>query len=89
MTSDAPAPAVVVHAATASPGVVGGVATAVIDALKTSPVLLLIVLLNATFCGAAAYYLLQVEAYRHKERVEVSGDGFTEFLEFVRGGKKE
>jgi hypothetical protein len=49
----------------------GAVAVAgdVVDAFKTSPVLLLIVLLNMAFCGAAAYYLLRVEDYRAADRV--------------------
>jgi hypothetical protein len=43
---------------------VTGVASSVIDALRTSPVLLLIVLLNMAFAGSAAYYLVSVEAHR-------------------------
>jgi hypothetical protein len=39
-----------------------------LDALKTSPVVLLIVILNIAFAGAGAYYLLQVEAYRAGDR---------------------
>ena len=37
-------------------GVVG-IATGTIDALRTSPVLLVMVLLNCAFLGVAAYYL--------------------------------
>ena len=44
------------------------VATDVVDAFKTSPVLLLIVLLNMAFAGAAAYYLVTVEDHRSRER---------------------
>jgi hypothetical protein len=46
----------------------GGGITAIagdaIDALKTSPVLLLIVLLNMAFAGAASYYLERQEERR-------------------------
>jgi hypothetical protein len=52
-------------------GVVG-VASGAIEALKTSPVLLLIVLLNMVFAVAAAYYLLQVESYRAADRHKVA-----------------
>jgi hypothetical protein len=45
-----------------------GAAGDVVDAFKTSPVLLLIVLLNGIFACAAGYYLLQVEHYRADDR---------------------
>lgn len=47
------------------------VATGVIDALKSSPTLLVIVILNCVMIVAAAYYLLQLEKYRHLERLEL------------------
>jgi hypothetical protein len=43
---------------------VSGVAIDTINALKTSPVLLLIVLLNIAFAGGAAYYLTNIENKR-------------------------
>jgi len=43
---------------------VTGVATGIVDALKTSPVLLLIILLNMAFAGGAAYYLTYIENLR-------------------------
>jgi hypothetical protein len=46
------------------PDSVTGVAGGVVDALKTSPVLLLIVLLNMAFAGGAAYYLTGIENKR-------------------------
>jgi hypothetical protein len=56
-----------------SQGTVAGVATSAIDALRTSPVLLLIVVLNMTFALAAGYYLLQQESYRAKDRDALAG----------------
>lgn len=50
-----------------------GIATGLIDAFKTSPVILLIVVLNMVFAGAAAYYLLHVEAYRAEDRRAIVG----------------
>jgi hypothetical protein len=58
-----------------SPPTSGGVVALggdVVGALKTSPVLLLIVLLNMAFAGVGGYYLLQVEAYRAQERAALS-----------------
>lgn len=49
-------------------GSFGGMAAGVVEALRASPVLLLIVLLNGFFVAAAGYYLLQVEAYRAADR---------------------
>lgn len=49
-------------------GMVTSITSGVFDAFKTSPVLLLIVLLNMAFICSAAYYMLQVEAYRAKDR---------------------
>jgi len=43
---------------------ISGVALGMIDALKTSPVVLLIVLLNMAFAGGAAYYLTHIENMR-------------------------
>jgi hypothetical protein len=40
------------------------VALGVVDSLKTSPVILLIVLLNMAFAGSAAYYLTGIENKR-------------------------
>jgi hypothetical protein len=54
--SDAPPPA-------PRSGIIG-MAHDTIDALKTSPAILLIVLLNMAFAGGAAYYLVTVENYR-------------------------
>lgn len=45
-------------------GGVVSVASGVVDALKTSPVILLIVLLNMAFAGGAAYYLATIENKR-------------------------
>jgi hypothetical protein len=47
--------------------IVGNI-TGVIGELRTSPVLLMLVLLNAAFIFAAAYFLMQLEAYRAKDR---------------------
>ena len=52
---------------------VTGVAGDAIEALKGSPTLLLIVLLNMVFAVIAGYYLLQVEQYREKDRALVAG----------------
>jgi hypothetical protein len=43
---------------------ISGVALSMVDALKTSPVLLLIVILNMAFAGGAAYYLTHIENMR-------------------------
>jgi CDP-diacylglycerol pyrophosphatase len=45
---------------------VTSVATSAIDALKTSPVLLLIVLLNMAFAGSAGWYLASTENKRNE-----------------------
>ena len=50
------------------PNGISAVAGDVVDALRTSPVLLLIVLLNMAFAGGAAYYLVRVEDYRAQDR---------------------
>ena len=50
------------------PNGISAVAGDVVDALRTSPVLLLIVLLNMAFAGGAAYYLVHVEDYRAQDR---------------------
>jgi hypothetical protein len=46
-----------------------GVASGLLDVFRTSPVLLLIVLLNAAFAGAGAYVIAQLESQRHIERM--------------------
>jgi hypothetical protein len=51
MTTPEPQPVIVTN-----PGVIT-VASGAIDALKTSPILLVMVLLNCAFLGVAAYYL--------------------------------
>lgn len=75
MSTDSPSQAgqvpVIVQAAPAA-GVVG-LGVGVVDALKTSPVLLLIVILNMAFAFAGSYYLLQVEAYRAADRAALAG----------------
>jgi hypothetical protein len=38
-------------------GGITGIATGTIDALKSSPILLVMVILNAAFLGAGSYYL--------------------------------
>lgn len=47
------------------------VAGHVISQLGVQPIFLVVILMNAIFCGAAAYYLLEQEKYRHAERSEV------------------
>jgi hypothetical protein len=46
-----------------------GVAGGLLDVFRTSPVLLLIVLLNAAFAGAGGYVIGQLESQRHIERM--------------------
>ena len=46
-------------------------ASEALGALKTSPVLLLIVVLNLVFASLAGYYLLQVEHYRADDRAAI------------------
>ena len=41
----------------------------VVGAFKTSPVLLLIVLLNMAFAGAASYFMVHLESWRHEAMV--------------------
>jgi hypothetical protein len=53
-------------------GIVSSLSSGMFDAFKTSPVLLLIVILNMTFAGVAGYYLLKVEEYRAKDRESMS-----------------
>lgn len=45
------------------------VADDVIGALKASPVILLIVLLNCAFAGAASYFMVRLETFRHEAMV--------------------
>lgn len=47
------------------------VAGHVVSQLGVQPIFLVVILMNAIFCGAAAYYLLEQEKYRHAERSEV------------------
>jgi len=42
------------------------VADDVIGAFKSAPILLLIVLLNMAFAGAASYFMVQLETLRHE-----------------------
>lgn len=65
-------PRVYVQAAPPS-ATIAGVASDAIGALRTSPVLLLIVLLNMVFATVGGYYLLQVEAYRAADRQALAG----------------
>jgi len=53
-------------------GTVTTIAGGLFDAFKTSPVLLLIVILNGVFVASAAYFLLQVEAYRAADRQAIA-----------------
>ena len=55
-----------------SGGMVTTIAGGLFDAFKTSPMLLLIVILNIAFAGAASYYLLQMEKYRADDRHELA-----------------
>lgn len=48
------------------PGTMTGVAIGVVDALRTSPVILLIVLLNMAFVLGGAYYLTGIENKRNE-----------------------
>jgi hypothetical protein len=42
-----------------------------ISALGAQPVLLLIVILNMIFIGSGAYFFVQLEHFRHDERLEI------------------
>ena len=53
-------------------GTITTIASGITDAFKTSPVMLLIVLLNGAFIASAAYYLIQVESYRTVERQAIA-----------------
>lgn len=64
MTDQHPAPVVLQERG----GVVAAISGDLFGAFKTSPILLLIVLLNIAFAGSAAYYLLQMEKYRADDR---------------------
>lgn len=57
-----------------NPGMVataGETAKEVIVSLGAQPVLLLVLLLNMCMIGAAAWFLLAQEEYRHEERKEI------------------
>lgn len=60
-------PRVAVHS---DPGVIA-IAGGIVDGLRSQPILLLIVVLNAIFCGMAGYFLLKQEGYRHAERIQI------------------
>jgi len=45
-----------------------GALSGLLSDLKSAPILLLIVILNAAFVGAGAWYLLKVEEYRANDR---------------------
>jgi hypothetical protein len=47
------------------------VAVDTIGALGAQPVLLLIVVLNMIFIGSGAYFFVQLEHFRHDERLEI------------------
>lgn len=64
--ADQPAPVIIQQPA--ARGMVTTIAGDMFDAFRTSPVLLLIVLLNVAFAGSAAYYLLEMEKYRADDR---------------------
>jgi len=65
-------PAVRVEQQPAGGGTVTTIAGGLFDAFKTSPVLLLIVILNGFFIGAAGYFLLKVEEYRAADRQSIA-----------------
>jgi hypothetical protein len=65
--ADQPAP-VIIQQQPAARGMVTTIAGDLFGAFQTSPILLLIVLLNIAFAGSAAYYLLQMEKYRADDR---------------------
>lgn len=48
-----------------------GIVTTTIDALKSSPTLLAIVLINSMMIAAPAYFLAKQEDNRHVERLEL------------------
>lgn len=41
------------------------------ESLRAQPLLVVVLLLNAIFCGAATFYLLKQEGYRHTERMQL------------------
>jgi hypothetical protein len=47
------------------------VAVDTIGALGAQPVLLLIVILNMIFIGSGAYFFVQLENFRHDERIQI------------------
>jgi uncharacterized BrkB/YihY/UPF0761 family membrane protein len=47
------------------------VASDTIGALGAQPVLLLIVILNMIFIGSGAYFFVQLEHFRHSERLQI------------------
>ena len=51
-------------------GEAGETAQTIVKSLGASPVLLMIVMLNLAMCGAAGWFLLTQEGYRHDERLE-------------------
>jgi hypothetical protein len=60
------------------------IAESAIDGLRTTPTLLVMVILNCVMIGAAAWYLLKLEENRQRER-----ERFTTILErCMRDGAK-
>lgn len=49
----------------------GAVATGVVDALKSTPVLLVVILLNVLMVGGAAYFLVSVAGKLHEEKMSL------------------
>lgn len=47
----------------------GRVAESIVGGLTSTPLLLVLVLINSAFIGGAAWFLLQQEHYRHDERM--------------------
>lgn len=47
----------------------GQVATGVVDALRTAPVLMVVVLLNILMIAGAAYFLVSVASLLHAEKM--------------------
>src|SRR5262245_17503411 len=64
MSDQHPQPQVVVQPSSG----VAGVATTAIDALKTSPTLLLIVLRNMVFAACGTWFLINLENHRAHDR---------------------
>jgi hypothetical protein len=50
----------------------GDFANKILDGLRATPALLLLVILNGMFLAAAGWFLLKQEEYRHMERLELA-----------------